>query len=76
MLYRVIKPQIIKRFCHHSSTKYGNVMDNLNDIKVKTDFTAAKIVKLEKELDNIGNVLAFNYFFTVFVIPASIFFTQ
>jgi hypothetical protein len=76
MLYRAIKPQIIRRFCHHSPTKYGKVMDDLNAIKVKTDFTATKIVKLEKELDNIGNVLAFNYFFTVFVIPASIFFTR
>lgn len=76
MLYRLIKPTMTKRFCHHRPTNFGKVMDNLNDIKVKTDFTAQKIVKLEKELDNIGNVLAFNYFFTVFVIPASIFFTQ
>jgi len=76
MLYRVIKPTMIKRFCHHSPTNFGKVMDNLNAIQIKTDFTAVKIVKLEKELDNIGNVLVFNYFFTVFVIPASILFTR
>jgi hypothetical protein len=77
MLQRVIKPQIIKRFCHHSrETNYSRMLDKLNDIQIATDSTANKIVKLEKDIHNIGNVLAFNYFFTVIFIPASIFFTR
>ena len=77
MLHRVIKPQIIKRFCHHGrDTNFSRMLDKLIDIHVKTDFTAEKIVKLEKDITDIENVLVFNYFFTVIVIPASIFLTR
>jgi hypothetical protein len=52
------------------------MLDKLNDIQRKTDFTAEKIVKLEKEIDDIGNVLVLNYIFTVIVIPASVILTR
>ena len=76
MIHRLIKPQIIKRFCHHGPTNFGKVMDNLNNIQIKTDLTAEKIVKLEKEIHDIGRVLVWNYIFSVIVIPASIVFTR
>ena len=77
MLHRIIKPQIIKRFCHHSrETNYSRMLDKLDNIQIKTDSTANKIVNLEKDIRIIDNVLAINYIFTVIVIPASIFFTR
>jgi len=76
MLYRLIKPQIIKRFCHHGPTNFGKVMDNLNAIQVKTDLTAEKFVKLEKNIISMENVLVCNFFFNTLVIPWSILFTR
>jgi len=77
MLHRVIKSPIIKRFCHHSrETNYSRMLDKLNDIQLKTDLTSEKIVKLEKNLVAMENILAFNYFFTVLIIPWSIFWTR
>jgi hypothetical protein len=52
------------------------MLDKLNDIQHKTDLTSEKIVKLEKKLVAMENVLAFNYFFTVLIIPWSIFWTR
>ena len=76
MFIRLIKFQTIKRYCHHRPTKFGKVMDNLNAIQIKTDLTAEKFVKLEKNIISIENVLVCNFFFNTLVIPWSILFTR
>jgi len=77
MLTRIIKPQIIKRFCHHSTeTKFGRVIDRLDNIQTKSNLTAVKVTKLEEKLVAMENVLALNYFFTVLIIPWAIFWTR
>jgi hypothetical protein len=76
MLYRLIKPTIIKRFCHHSPTNFGKVMDNLNAIQIKTDLTAEKLVKLEKNIISMENVLVCNFVFNTLIIPWTILFTK
>jgi hypothetical protein len=70
MLKRIIKPQIIKRFCHHSSeTNYSRMLDKLNNIEKTSNFTSGKMSKLEKDINQIEKVLAYNYVFTVIIIP-------
>ena len=77
MLKRFIKPQTIKRFCHHSTeTKFGRVIDILDNIQTKSNLTAVKVTKLEEKLVAMENVLALNYFFTVLIIPWAIFWTR
>ena len=77
MLSRIIKPQIIKRFCHHSTeTKFGRILDILDSIQTKSNLTAVKVTKLEEKLVAIENVLIYNYFFTVLIIPWAIFWTR
>ena len=77
MLKRFIKPQIIKRFCHHSTeTSYSRMLDKLDNIQTKSHLTAEKVTKLEKNLVAMENVLVYNYFFTVLIIPWAIFWTR
>ena len=76
MLYRLIKPTMIKRFCHHSPTNFGKAMDNLNAIQIKTDLTAEKLVKLEKNIISMENVLVCNFVFNTLIIPWTILFTK
>jgi hypothetical protein len=77
MLSRFIKPQIIKRFCHHSAeTNYGRMIDKLDNIQIKSNLTALKATKLEEKLVAVENMLIYNYFFTVLIIPFAIFSTR
>ena len=77
MLTRIINPQIIKRFCHHSTeTKFGKMLDKLDNIQTKSNLTAFKVTKLEEKLVAMENVIACNYFFTVLIIPWAIFWTR
>jgi len=76
MFIRLIKFQTIKRFCHHSPTNFGKVMDNLNAIQIKTDLTAEKFVKLEKNIISMENVLVCNFVFNTLIIPWTILFTK
>jgi hypothetical protein len=77
MLKRCIKPQIIKRFCHHSTeTNYSRILDKLNTIEKKSNLTAEKVTKLEKKLVALENVLAYDYFFTTVIIPRTIFWSR
>jgi hypothetical protein len=76
MIHRLIKPQIIKRFCHHGPTNFGKVMDNLNNIQIKTDLTAEKIVKLEKNIIDMEKAVVFSFFFNAVLIPWTIFLTK
>jgi preprotein translocase subunit SecY len=77
MLSRIIKPQIIKRFCHHSTeTKFGRILDILDSIQTKSNLTAVKVTKLEEQLVKVENMLIYNYFYTVLIIPFAIFWTR
>lgn len=77
MLKRFIKPQIIKRFCHHNvETNYSKMLDKLDNIQIKSNLTAVKVTNLEEKLVAIENVLIYNYFFTVLIIPWAIFWTR
>jgi preprotein translocase subunit SecY len=77
MLYRIIKPQIIKRFCHHSTeTKFGRILDVLDSIQTKSNLNAVKVTKLEEQLVKVENMLVYNYFYTVLIIPFAIFWTR
>jgi len=77
MLSRIIKPQIIKRFCHHSKeTKFGRILDILDSIQTKSNLTAVKVTKLEEQLVKVENMLIYNYFYTVLIIPFAIFWTR
>ena len=77
MLKRVIKPQIIKRFCHHSTeTKFGRILDILDSIQSKGHFTAEKIKKLETDIAVCQSLLFYSYFFNVIIIPSAILFTK
>jgi len=77
MLSRFIKPKIIKRFCHHSAeTNYSRMLDKLDNIQIKSNLTAVKVTKLEEKLVAVENVLMYNYFFTVLIIPWAIFWTR
>jgi hypothetical protein len=77
MLKRVIKPQIIKRFCHHSTeTKFGRILDILDSIQSKGHFTAEKVKKLETDIVLCHSLIFYNYLFTVIIIPSSILLTK
>jgi hypothetical protein len=77
MLKSIIRPHIVKRFCHHSrETNFGRTVDKLNNIEKNTNFTYEKISKLEKNITEMQSLLVYNYFFTVIIIPSAILFVS
>ena len=51
----------------------------LNNVEISTKLTSekiAKIAKIEKEIAETQNLLAYNYLFTVLIIPWAIFWTR
>ena len=85
MLLRIItkskqmNPQMIRRFCHHGDSNFEKVMNKLNSIQTQTNFVAERITKLEKNVVNVVDMESLalcNFFFSVIIIPASIFLTR
>jgi high-affinity K+ transport system ATPase subunit B len=52
------------------------MLDKLDNIQIKSNLTAVKVTKLEEKLVAVENMLIYNYFFTVLIIPFAIFSTR
>jgi hypothetical protein len=69
-MLRIIKPQIIKRFCHHSrETNFSKAIDKLNDIELKCNYTSDKISKIQQNTTDISNTITYIYILNCITLP-------
>lgn len=60
MLHRLVKSNIIKRYCHHhTKTDFERMIIKINNIEKYNNFIDNKLIDIEK-------ILVYNYIFNVF----------
>lgn len=76
---KIIKPNIIKKYCHsHSKTVFNQTIDNkcvekINNIEMKVDNTFVKISILQKQLIETQNLLSYLYIINIIGFPIMFF---
>jgi hypothetical protein len=76
---RVIKYNIIRRFCHHHDKEIplnklnDKLKDKLNLIKLELELNTKIIKNNEKNIVDIQNIVTFMYFFQIITLPFLLF---